>query len=319
MGKSVSVEISKMEFVFMSRKNRISAITKEKWNHWMENKAFHTFVDYVILTFATLLLIVGVYVFKFPNNFSFGGVTGIAVILGKIGTLSASTYTFIINMVLLVLGFIFLGRSFGIRTVYVSVLTSVGLSLAEVWFPMDHPLTTQPVLELIFAIILPAVSAAILFNIGASGGGTDILAMILKKYSSVNIGTALFIVDLFITIAACFVFSPETGLFSFCGLMAKSLVIDSVIENINLCKYFTIISTNPQPLFDLIIKDLNRSATVYHAEGAYSHGDRTVILTVLRRSQAVQLRNFVHYTEPTAFITITNSSEIIGKGFRGFN
>ena len=101
----------------MSRKNRISAITKEKWNHWMENKAFRTFVDYVILTFATLLLIVGVYVFKFPNNFSFGGVTGIAVILGKIGTLSASTYTFIINMVLLVLGFIFLGRSFGIRTV----------------------------------------------------------------------------------------------------------------------------------------------------------------------------------------------------------
>ena len=84
-------------------------------------------------------------------------------------------------------------------------------------------------------------------------------------------------------------------------------------------KYFTIISTNPQPICDFIMKDLNRSATVYHAEGAYSHGDRTVILTVLRRGQAVQLRNFVHYTEPTAFITITNSSEIIGKGFRGFN
>lgn len=284
-----------------------------------ENPVLHTLSEYVILTFATLILVVGVYVFKFPNNFSFGGVTGIAVILGHIGAFSPGTYTFIINMLLLILGFLFLGKSFGIKTVYVSVLTSVGLSLAEKWFPMSAPLTSQPVLELIFAIVLPAVSSAILFNIGASGGGTDIAAMILKKYTSINIGTALFIVDLFITFAACFVFDVQTGLFSFTGLMAKSLVIDGVIENINLCKYFTIVCENPQPICEFITNNLNRSATIYKAEGAYAHHPKTVILTVMKRSQAVQLRNFVHRQEPTAFITITNSSEIIGKGFRGFN
>ena len=275
--------------------------------------------EYAILTFATLVLVVGVYVFKFPNNFSFGGVTGIAVVLGKLGGLTPSSYTFIINMALLVLGFIFLGKGFGIKTVYVSVLTSVGLSVAEILFPMSGPLTNEPVLELLFGIFLPAFSSAILFNVGASSGGTDIVAMILKKYTSFNIGTALLLVDVAIAVSSFFIFDAATGLFSVTGLMAKSLVIDGVIENINLCKYFTIICEHPEPIKDFIINDLHRGATIYKAEGAYTHAEKTVILTAMKRSQAVQLRNFVRQTEPTAFITITNSSEIIGKGFRGFN
>lgn len=275
--------------------------------------------EYTILTFATLILVVGVYVFKFPNNFSFGGVTGIAVVLGKLGGLTPSSYTFIINMALLVVGFIFLGKGFGIKTVYVSVLTSVGLALAEKWFPMSGPLTSEPVLELIFGIGLPAFSSAILFNVGASSGGTDIVAMVLKKYTSFNIGTALLLVDVIIAVSSFFIFDAATGLFSVTGLLAKSLVIDGVIENINLCKYFTIICEYPQPICDFITKELHRGATIYKAEGAYTHTEKTVILTALKRSQAVQLRNFVRQTEPTAFITITNSSEIIGKGFRGFN
>ncbi len=284
-----------------------------------QHKAFKVFWEYLILTVSTLILVAGVYVFKFPNNFCFGGVTGIAVILGALGAYSPSTWTFIINIALMLLGFLFLGRDFGIKTVYVSLLTSFGLSAAEKLFPMEAPLTSEPVLELIFAIVLPAFSAAVFFNIGASGGGTDIVAMILQKYTTFNIGMALFLVDLFITFAACFVFDPQTGLFSFVGLMAKSLVIDTVIENINLCKYFTIVCENPQPICDFIIHSLHRSATVYKAEGAYLHHEHTVILTVMKRHQAVLLRNFVRRTEPTAFIAITNSSEIIGKGFRGFN
>ena len=275
--------------------------------------------QYGILTFATLILVVGVYVFKFPNNFSFGGVTGIAVILSAVFSLSPSAYTFLINMALLVLGFLFLGKGFGIKTVYVSVLTSVGLSVMEWLFPMSRPLTEEPVLELIFAIVLPAFSSAILFDLEASGGGTDIAAMILKKYTSVNIGTALLLVDVAIVVAACFVFDAQTGLFSLCGLMAKSLVIDGVIENINLSKYFTIICDNPEPICDFITHELKRSATVYKAQGAYSHKNKTIILTVMKRSQAIRLRNFVKRTEPLSFIMITNSSEIIGKGFRGFN
>ena len=275
--------------------------------------------EYFILTIATLIQVAGIYVFKFPNNYSFGGVTGMSIVLANGLPLTPGTITFVINMVLLILGFLFLGKSFGIKTVYVSVLMSVALWAAEIIFPMKAPLTTQPVLELIYAIVLPAFGSAILFNVGASSGGTDIIAMILKKYTHLNIASALFCVDLFIVIASCFVFDAQTGLFSMCGLLAKSLVVDNVIESINLCKYFTIVCDNPQPICDFIMKDLNRSATIYHAEGAYQHNQKTVILTVLKRRQAVELRNFIKRNQPTAFIAITNSSEIIGKGFRGFN
>lgn len=275
--------------------------------------------QYFMLTFATVILVAGVYIFKFPNHFSFGGVTGIAVILQGIFGFSASSFTFVLNMGLLVFGFLFLGRGFGVKTVYVSVLMSVLLSLFEKLMPLSGPITREPVLELIFAVVLPAFSSAILFNMDASSGGTDILAMILKKYTSFNIGTALLLVDLLITLAACFVYDAQTGLFSFCGLMAKSLVIDGVIENINLCKYFTIICDKPEPICDFITNELHRSATIFRAEGSYSHKEKTIILTVLKRSQAIMLRNYVKRTQPLSFIMITNSSEIIGKGFRGFN
>lgn len=287
--------------------------------HMTKHEKVQVVYEYFILTIATLIQVAGIYVFKFPNNYSFGGVTGMSIVLAKGLPLTPGTITFVINMILLILGFLFLGKSFGIKTVYVSVLMSVALWAAEIIFPMKAPLTTQPVLELIYAIVLPAFGSAILFNVGASSGGTDIIAMILKKYTHLNIASALFCVDLFIVIASCFVFDAQTGLFSMCGLLAKSLVVDNVIESINLCKYFTIVCDNPQPICDFIMKDLNRSATIYHAEGAYQHNQKTVILTVLKRRQAVELRNFIKRNQPTAFIAITNSSEIIGKGFRGFN
>lgn len=273
--------------------------------------------EYAVLTIATLIMVAGVYVFKFPNNFSFGGVTGIAVVLSAVLPATPGSITFVINMALLVLGFVFLGRGFGIKTVYVSLMMSLGLSLAEVWFPMEHALTDQPVLELIYAIVLPAFSSAILFNIGASGGGTDIIAMILKKYTKLNIGSALLVVDVVIVAASCLVFDAETGLFSLCGLLAKSLVVDNVIESINMCKYFTIICNDPEPICEFITQKLGRSATVYQAEGAYEHNRKSIIITIMKRSQAVELRNYIRTHQPTAFIAITNSSEIIGKGFRG--
>ena len=282
-------------------------------------KIRRTVEEYTILTVATLIMVLGVYVFKFPNNFSFGGVTGIAIVLSAFLPTTPGNINFIINMLLLLLGFLFLGKQFGIKTAYVSILMSIGLSVAEWLFPLTEPLTQQPVLELMYGIVLPAFSSAIFFNRGASSGGTDIVAMILKKYTKLNIGTALFLADLFIVIASCFVFDTQTGLFSLCGLLAKSLVVDNVIESINLCKYFTIICNDPQPICDFITNELKRSATVYKAEGAYEHNEKTVIITVMKRSQAVELRNFIHINQPSAFIAITNSSEIIGKGFRGLN
>ena len=275
--------------------------------------------EYIMFTIASAVMVIGIYFFKFPNHFSFGGVSGLSIVLAALLPHTPGYINLVINIVLLILGFITFGKSFGIKTTYITLLVSFGPSILEKIAPMDGPLTTQPVLELMFAIALPAFASAVFFNLGASSGGTDIVAMILKKYTKVDIGTALFMSDVIIVILACLVFNVETGLFSLVGLLAKSLVVDETIENINLAKYFTIICTNPEPIVDYIMNDLGKGATVYKAEGAYGHTEKTVILTILKRQQAVELKNYIRRNQPGAFIAITNSSEIIGKGFRGYN
>ena len=193
-------------------------------------------MHFILMTSATLIMAVGIYFFKFTNNFSFGGVTGLAVIIAKITRISASDFSFIINMVLLVVGAFALGKTFVAKTAYCSILLSVTLSVLERVMPMTKPFTEEPMLELVYAIALPALGSAILFNIGSSSGGTDILAMVLKKYSSTNIGPALMISDVLITVAAFFVFDIKTGLYSFLGLTVRSLLVDNFIESINLSK-----------------------------------------------------------------------------------
>lgn len=146
---------------------------------------------FLIWNVGAFITAVGAYFFKYPNHFSFGGVSGITVVLGHyFPELSLGGINWVLNLALLVLGAVMLGKSFGVSTAYVTVSMSAFLSLFEVLFPMSQPLTDQPLLELIFGVLLPSVGAAVLFNVGASTGGTDIIAMILKKYTSADIGSA---------------------------------------------------------------------------------------------------------------------------------
>lgn len=268
-----------------------------------------------LLTASTLIMAVGTYFFKFTNNFTFGGITGLAVLVADKTSISASDFSFIVNMLLLVLGFVVLGKKFAAKTAYCSILLSVALSTLERVCPMDHPLTDQTMLELCFAIALPALGSAILFNIGSSSGGTDIIAMILKKYSSFDIGKALLVTDVMITVAGCFVFDIKTGLYSFLGLTIRSFMIDNFIEGFNLSKYFNVVCDEPEPICNFLVHELKRSATIVHAQGAFSGKDKYIVFTVLSRPQAVRLRNFIKENQPSAFMLISNTSEIIGKGF----
>ena len=273
--------------------------------------------NFLLITLGTVLTAVGIYFFKFPNNFSTGGVSGISILLGKlVPFLSPAVSMWVINLILLLIGFLFFGRGFGLMTAYCSMLYSFLTWLFEVIYPMTAPFTDQPFLELCFAMMLPAVGSAILFNCNASTGGTDIVAMILKKYTSLDIGKALLVSDALIAFSACFVFDIRTGLFSLLGLIIKAFVVDSVIESINLCKYFSIVTSCPDAICDYIIREMNRSSTVIDAIGAYSHEDRKVILVACRRSEVVRMRQYIKTVDPKAFMFITNTSEIIGKGFR---
>ena len=271
--------------------------------------------NFFLLTISTLIMAVGIYFFKFANNFTFGGITGIAVLVAKFLPISASDFSFVVNILLLIIGWIVLGKSFAEKTAYSTILLSISLSLLERIYPMSHPLTNEPLLELIFAILLPALGSAILFNIGASSGGTDVIAMILKKYTSVDIGKGLMISDLIFTLAGFLVFNVKTGLYSLFGLIMRSALIDNFIESFNRSKYFHDVTSNATCICDFIQNDLQRGATIVNATGAFTGDDKYIILTVLSPSQAVKLRNFIKEHDPKAFLLVSNTSEIIGKGF----
>lgn len=271
--------------------------------------------NFSLLTISTLIMAVGIYFFKFTNNFTFGGITGIAVLVAKFLPISASDFSFVVNILLLIIGWIVLGKSFAEKTAYSTILLSVSLSLLERIYPMSHPLTNEPLLELIFAILLPALGSAILFNIGASSGGTDVIAMILKKYTSVDIEKGLMISDLIFTLAGFLVFNVKTGLYSLFGLIMRSALIDNFIESFNRSKYFHVVTSNATCICDFIQNDLQRGATIVNATGAFTGDDKYIILTVLSPSQAVKLRNFIKEHDPKAFLLVSNTSEIIGKGF----
>ena len=273
--------------------------------------------EYLLLTLSTALLSVGVYFFKFPNHFTTGGVSGISILLGEVLTFATpATMNMIINYALLLVGLIVLGKGFTLRTVYCSVLYALIIWVLEKVYPMSKPFTDQPLLVLFFAILLPAIGSAIMFNMDASSGGTDVVAMIVKKYTSMNIGTALMVSDAVIALCSVFVFGIKTCLFSVLGLMMKAFLIDSVIESINLCKFFTIVTTKPHEVCEYIIKTMNHSATVVDGEGAYTGQARKLVLVACRRTEAVLLRRAVRAMDEHAFMFISNTSEIIGKGFR---
>lgn len=285
---------------------------QEKTKQWLN--------DFFILNAGTLLTAVGSYFFKFPNNFSTGGVTGISVVMTHyFPGLSNGTIVSVINIALLIVGLLLLGKGFGFKTFYVTVAFSAMLKILEVIWPMTQPLTDQPFMELLLGVFLPAWGSALLFNIGSSTGGTDIIAMIVKKYFKCHIGRALLIVDFFITLLTFVAFGPETGLFSMVGLFIRSFAVDLFLENMNTYKYFTIITDKPQEIYSYITDVLHRGATVYQAEGLYKHTEKTVIMTAQGKKQALHLQDLIRQKDPHAFVLVTNTSEIIGKGFRGGN
>ena len=285
----------------------------------MKKKIFtkDNLIFFLILNLGLIFTAVGISIFKTPNHFAFGGTSGLSIILSTLfPKWNVGAFMWIVNAALVILGFFFLGiRSMG-WTIYSSFALSFYVSACEVIYPLSFPLTHDVFLELCFAVILPAVGAAMVFNVGASTGGTDIVAMILHKYTSQEIGRALLVSDLGIVLIAAYLYGAQTGLYCILGMILKCTVVDSAIESLNLRKVCTIISKYPDQVEDFIINDLHRSATEQNAFGVYTKQEQKVLMTVLTRSETNRLRIHLRQIDPHAFITIVNSSEIIGKGFR---
>ena len=272
--------------------------------------------DYFYILLGSLLMAVSYSFFMVPNGFVVGGVGGIGIILAKLTTASIGMWLTALNVLLLVIGFIFLGKSMGFRTVVCTLIFTGIVDLFELLVPLKAPMSSQPFLELCCAVFLMGIGQAVVFHADATSGGTDIIAMIIKKHFQMNVGRALLFVDIVVCIAAFFVLGPESGLFSLLGIFALTFLIDNVIETLTSCKYFVIITDRPDEITEFILKDMDHSATLVDGKGVYTKTDKAVIHTVCKRREALRLQRFIRSVDPNAFTIITTSSEIIGSGFR---
>ena len=254
-----------------------------------------------------------------------GGAAGLSLVLCHaveewLGvSIQIGTMVFIINGILLLIAGFIIGWNFGVKTVYCVVVISLGMNFWQSVLPEGDFLHLERILSVILGGILAGMGVAMCFAQGGSTGGTDILAMILKRRTTLEIGRALLLVDIGIVAIAAFLYGPRVGLYCVLGLFAKTLVVDKAIESIHLRKVCTVICSEPLKVEEFIVKHLNRTATISRGYGAFSGKCVTVIMSVLSRREAVQLRRYAREVDPGAFITIVDSSEIVGKGFRGTN
>ena len=277
-------------------------------------------LEFLLVNLGLMLTAIGIVLFKAPNGFAMGGVSGLAIVIAKyLPNINLGIITLVINVALLFVGFAFLGRDFGLKTVYASIALSFFIWLGEEFVPLAAPLTGDAMLELFFAIAFPALGSAIVFNQNSSTGGTDIIAKILSKKTHIHVGKTLLLADFLIACSAFPVLGVRAGLYSVLGLALKGFLIDIVIENLNMSKKVEIITTKPEPIQQCILRELHRGVTVTEARGAYTNEVKQVLTVVVSRQQAYHLRECVGKHDPGAFVIVSNALEIIGKGFRNTN
>lgn len=271
--------------------------------------------DYLIITIGIILVALSVEYFFIPNDLAAGGVTGFAIVINYyLPFLKTGMLVIIMNAILFIVAFIFIGGNFGAKTIY----ASFGLS-GMLWFieKFMHPIavTKDLMLASIFGTLVSAIGMAMVFNANASTGGTDILAKILNKFFDLDIGKSLLAVDFIVTLLATITFGVDVGLYSLLSVMINGLTIDRIIDGFNSVKEIIIISSNWEVISDYIIKSLERGCTIFDGKGGFTQQDTKMIYTVLGRSEFIKLKNYIREKDPKAFITISEAYDVLGEGF----
>lgn len=276
--------------------------------------------EYILITIGMVIVAFGMYFFLMSQNLVVGGANGLGIVINHwFPLISIGTLMIIINIVLFIVAFIVIGPSFGVKTIYASLGTSIIVSLLGRFVPIHEPFSNDILLQLIFGVLISGVGMGIVFNQNASTGGTDILAKIINKFFGIGIGKAVLISDVAITLGALFTFGAELGMYSLLGIIINSFVIDSTIEGINLAKEVNIVSKYSEEIKLYIVNELDRGATIYFAEGAYTGEKKNVIVTVLDIRDFIKLRNYIKGIDRDAFVRVSNVYEVLGDGFSNIN
>ena len=270
--------------------------------------------EYALTTLGIVLTAIALEYFFFPNDIAAGGVSGIALVINGVTGWNISIMVFILNIILFIIAFVVLGKGFGGKSIYATVMLSVVMGIIESVFSPGI-LTDNMFLASFFGSALLAMGSAIVFHQGASTGGTSILAAIISKFTSLGVGTSLLLNDSIICLLAINVFGIDKGLFGFFSLILIGLLIDKFIDGFNTCKQVFIITSKAEMVVNFINKDIDRGCTVLNGKGGYTDSEVKIVYTVLSSNQFITLKSFIKENNPEAFITVNDSKEVLGLGF----
>ena len=275
-------------------------------------------INFLLMNVGAIMAASSVYFFKSPNNFVTGGVSGISIILRAAipGWNSLGMMVTGISVFLLIVGIVVLGRKMGLQTIYCSLLFSGFIWAMEYIYPVTESVTGDIILDLLFAVALSAGGGALLFYCSASTGGTDIITMIVKKYTNFNITMSMLSVEFLIALCSGFATSWKEAAYSVMALIIQVAVQSTLLDNLNHKKQMMIITSNPKPVCDYISNELHRGATVIRGLGAYTGELRYIVITVLAPAQAVATKRKTKEFDEKSFVIFTNTTDIIGHGFR---
>ena len=263
-----------------------------------------------ILTVAVAIIAAAVYFFLVPSHASVSSISGLGIVLSNFVPLPLSAITMILNVVLLLIGFVTCGKEFGIKTVYTSIMLPLFLGLFEVVFPKAGSMTDSQELDVLCYILVVSVGLSILFNRNASSGGLDIVAKIMNKYLHIELGRAMSLSGMCVALSAALVYDKKTVVLSVLGKYFNGIILDHFIFDQNRKRRVCIITGKEEELRQFIIQDLRSGATVYEAIGAYNLEKHNEIITIVDKSEYQKLMKFINEIDPKAFITVYNVSSM---------
>lgn len=267
-------------------------------------------IDLLVITGGTGIVAIAVYFFMLPSHVSVGSATALAMVLSNFIPLPISVITFIMNVFLLILGFLLIGPEFGAKTVYSTLLLPVMLGILEILFPNFQSLTQDPLLDVICYILVVGIGLAILFSRNAASGGLDIVAKIMNKFLRMDLGQAMSISGIIVALSSALCYDKKIVVLSVLGTYFGGLVVDNFIFGINIKRRVCIISQKHDEILQYILHQLHSGATIYNSIGAYNNAVRKEIVTIVDKQEYRHLMDYMRKTDPTAFVTVIAVNEI---------
>lgn len=263
-----------------------------------------------ILTVAVAIIAAAVFFFLIPSHAAVSSISGLAIVLSNFVALTVSEITFILNVVLLIVGFLLCGREFGVKTVYTSIMLPAFMKLFEIIWPNNQSMTGDATLDVVAYVFVVSVGLSILFNRNASSGGLDIVAKIMNKFFHIEIGKAMSLAGMCIALSSAFVYDKKTVVLSVLGTYINGLILDYFIFGQTEKKRVCILTKHTEEVRQFVLHELHSGATLYNAYGAYNMEKRTEIIVIVDKNEYQRLMKFMAETDPDAFMSVYTVKEI---------